>query len=45
MIDDENQVRELIGALNGQLPMQAYAMRSLVKALRRQVGKPKPPTT
>ena len=36
MIDDENQVRELIGALNEQLPMQAYATQSLVKALRRQ---------
>jgi len=36
MIDDEKEVRELIGALNKHLPMQAYATRPLVKALRRQ---------
>ena len=36
MIDDEKEVRELIGALNEHLPMEASATRSLVKALSQQ---------
>lgn len=36
MIDDETEVRALIGALNEHLPMQACATQPLMKALRRQ---------
>jgi hypothetical protein len=34
MIDDEKEARDLIEALNGHLPMRAYATLPLVKAVR-----------
>jgi hypothetical protein len=36
MIDDEKDVYELMQALNGHLPMRAYATPPLVKAVRQE---------